>query len=206
MIKITATDDVPNEPLNEFRAETAAELNLQIEEERYFLKSLDAPSWVRLVAELDWWQQALSAASALYIAELVKEAAKETWKSRAKLLTVAASSVRAIRTLAVRLVQLKRKLEERTEVVVGVPLPHEYFDTQLILRAKDPAETEIELALFVHYLPAVKALIDEQASKNQPASTGYFLEIQPNTDLLVWWFDSETLRRIEAHISLADEV
>ena len=42
------------------------------------LKSFEAPSWIRILAEAPWWLQAFGACAALYVAELVKGAAKAT--------------------------------------------------------------------------------------------------------------------------------
>jgi hypothetical protein len=207
-LKITATEDVPGDALEEFQSALASDYRLSLEEGRLVFKSLDAPSWVRLIAELEWWQQALSAAAALYVAEIVKEAAKETWKSRAKLVAAAVKSAVGIKNLAVRVTYLKTRLAARTEVIVGLPQPSDYFGTHLAITPEEGlAVVELELSLFVHYLPAVAKLVVDRKARGASAATGYFLEIQPNADLLVWWFDGVTLKRNEALISLRhDEV
>jgi hypothetical protein len=202
-MKITSTEDVPGDALEAFRASLASDYELSLQDDRFFFKSLDAPSWVRLIAELEWWQQGFSAAAALYIAEIVKEAAKETWKARASLVSAAIKSATGIKNLAVRVAHLKASLAARTEVVVGLPRPNDYFGTHLTITAEEPAVGELELALFVHYLPAVAKLIADQKAKGESPATGYFLEIQPNTDLLIWWFDGASLKRIEVFISIA---
>ena len=70
-MQIVSTEDVAAHALAELQADLQAELHVSAEDNRFFMKSLDAPSWVRLVAELSWWQQAFAAAAALYVAELV---------------------------------------------------------------------------------------------------------------------------------------
>jgi hypothetical protein len=202
-MKVLATEDVAAQPLADFRAELVGDYGEPTEEGRFFFKSLDAPSWVRLVAELAWWQQALAAAAALYVAELVKEAAKETWKSRAKVIAATVNAARGLKHLAGAVCRLKSSLSSRTEVIVSIPEPHEYFGAQLRLNLEDQSLAEVELALFVHYLPAVSALIAEHKTKGVRAATGYFLELQDSANLLVWWFDGETLKRNEALITLA---
>jgi hypothetical protein len=201
-MKITATDDVPDDALQEFRSSFESDV-LAPEGGRFFFKSLDAPSWVHVIASLEWWQQALSAAAALYIAEIVKEAAKETWKSRAKILSSAVKSCVEIKNFAGRVAHFKTRLAARTEVVIGLPQPRDYDGTHLTLTAEDPGVVEIELALFVHYLPAVALFLAGQKTKGTSAATGYFLEIRPNADLLIWWFDNESCKRNEVLISVA---
>lgn len=167
-----------------------------------FFKSLDAPSWVRLIAELSWWQQGLAASATLYVAELLKEAAKDTWKSRAKAAAVAGRAAQQVKQLAAAVWRLKSRLSSRTEVVVCIPEPDEYFGAQFSLHLDDQSVAELELALFVHHLPTVSRLISEYKAMGVTAATGYFLELQDNASLLVWWFDSKTLKRNEASIAL----
>lgn len=196
MMKITATEDIPEDALQEFRSSFAIG-TLAPEEGRFFFRSVDGPSWVHLIADWEWWKQLLSVYAAVYVAELVKEAGKESWKSRAKILSAAVKSGVAIKDLAVRVAHLKTRLSDRTEVVIGLPQPDDYSGTHLTLTAKNPALVELELALFVHYLPAVAQFLADQKDKGAWAGTGYFLEIQPNADLLIWWFDGELIKRQE---------
>ncbi|MDL1860729.1 hypothetical protein FBR04_06830 [Betaproteobacteria bacterium PRO7] len=201
-MRIVSTEDVAALPLSELQVDLQSEFDLSPQESRFFARSLDAPSWVRLIAELSWWQQALAAAAALYVAELVKEAAKDTWNSRAKLIAAAMAAGGAVKRLAARLQSFKAKLSPRTQVILGLPEPDEYFGVHLELPFDDAATTELAVALFVYYQPAVSRLIAEHQAAGIRASTGYFLEIQPNASLRVWWFDSKSLQREEAFIAL----
>ena len=201
-MKLLATEDVPSEALAAFRAELLTERLDSSEQGRYFLKSVDGPSWVRLIAELSWWQQTLGAMGTLYVAELVKEAAKETWKSRASVLAATVKAVGTLKGLAAAIYRLKLQISSRTKVVVGIPEPQEYFGAHFDLSLESQSQTEVELALFVHYLPAVSRLIADHRASGERAAAGYFLELQDSGSLLVWWQDSETLKRYEMLISL----
>lgn len=77
-MKLVATEDVPQPVLEDLCRELAGAIDIEIDEGRFSFKSLEAPSWIRLLAEAEWWQQGFAAIATLYVAELVKEAAKET--------------------------------------------------------------------------------------------------------------------------------
>jgi hypothetical protein len=201
-MQIVSTEDVAASVLAELRTDLQAELHVSAEDSRFFMRSLDAPSWVRLVAELSWWQQALAAAAALYVAELLKEAAKDTWKSRAKLVAAAVAAGGAIKSFVTVVRTFKAKLSARTDVIFGLPEPDEYFGVHFQLPFDDPATTELAMALFVHYQPAVSRLISEHQAFGVRAATGYFLEIQSDASLRVWWFNSKSLQREEVFIAL----
>ena len=201
-MQIVSTEDVAAQPLVDLQADLRAEFHVSAEDSRFFAKSLDAPSWVRLVAELSWWQQALAAAAALYVAELVKEAAKDTWKSRAKLIPVAVAAGSSVKRFVALVRTFKSKLSSRTVVIVGLPDPDEYFGVHFELPFDDPASTELAMALFVHYQPAVARLIKEHQASGIRAITGYFLELLPDASLHVSWFDSKSLKREEVFIAL----
>lgn len=66
-----------------------------------------------------------SAAAALYVAEIVKEAAKESWKNRAKVVALVVGATNKVKSFAANIVRLKRKLPERTEVVLALPIPND---------------------------------------------------------------------------------
>jgi hypothetical protein len=147
-------------------------------------------------------QQAFAAVAALYVAELVKEAAKDTWKSRAKVVSAALVAGGALKRFATMLQGFKAKLSSGTDVIVGLPEPDEFFGIHFQLPFDDPASTELALALFVHYQPAVARLVSEHQASGVRAATGYFLEIQHNASLRVWWVNNKSLQQEEAFTAL----
>ena len=86
--------------------------------------------------------------------------------------------------------------------MVGIPEPDEHFGVNLQLSLDDQAAMEVELALFVHYLPAIGNLLASHRNAGVRAISGYFLELHSDANLLVWWFDSQSLRRHEAKLKL----
>ena len=205
-MKIVATSDVSSEPLDEFATQFADTYHGDPPElGRVALLSMDPPSWVRLIAELSWWQQALAASAALYVAELVKEAAKETWQSRAKVVAAAVKAATGVKTFAAAVWSLRARVPARTELLVCLPDPNEHFGVQLSLTAQDHAVAELEVALFVHHLPAVSRLLENHKVAGIRAVSGYFLELRVDGSLYVHWFDAKSMERNEQLISLAGE-
>ena len=89
------TSDISLTTLQAVSAELSGDFQLEVDESQIFLRSAEPPSWVTFIAEADWWVKAMAAYAALYIAEIVKEAGKDSWKNRAK---VAFSSNRGRRS------------------------------------------------------------------------------------------------------------
>jgi hypothetical protein len=89
-MKVTSTRDVPLDVLRDLRAELGPEFDLDVEGQVALL-SAEPPSWIAFIAESHWWVQALAAYAALYVAEIVKEAGKDSWKSRGRRLPQSAA-------------------------------------------------------------------------------------------------------------------
>jgi hypothetical protein len=160
------------------------------------------PSWIRLIAEADTWINLVSLAAGLYVAELVKESAKESWKSRAKAIAAMVRSGSKLRELAKRVLRLKTDVGHGTEIGIALPRPHIYFGTHLHLSGQDVETLELELALFGHYLPAIKALLNSEGQQAHCAATGYFLKLADDGSLHISWFSNETFARHDIVISL----
>lgn len=199
-LNLLATDDIPEQSLQRLR-DSLRNVDSVSSEGRMCFRSIEAPSWVRLIGEASWWVQLFAGISALYVAELVKEAGKETWKSRARLVSAAINGARKLKELSVALFQFKGQAVDRTEIVVALPEPHEYFGTQLRITGGSAEEIEVELALFLHYLPAFKNLMKSHQDSGDRTATGYFMELSDAGDLHIFWFDHDSLKRCEATIS-----
>ncbi|MBI3326367.1 MAG: hypothetical protein HYZ81_06660 [Nitrospinae bacterium] len=158
-MRVLSTRDVDLESLRDFAAELYPELDVQVNESQTYLLSAEAPSCISLLAEADWWVKVLAGYAVLYIAEIVKEAAKDTWKNRTKAAAGIGATGGALRKLATGIANLHRRLSDRTRVRVGLPVPDEFSSTRLELLGSDPNNLALQLALFIHHLPALSALI-----------------------------------------------
>ena len=46
--------------------------------------------------------------------------------------------------------------------MIGLSFPNDYDGTRLEVRGSDSAETAVEIALFIHYLPKLMGLFQEE--------------------------------------------
>jgi hypothetical protein len=119
--EIVSTSDVPLGALYRVASKLGPEFEVAVDESQVSLRSNDPPSWVTFLAEASWWTQLLSAYAALYVAELVKEAAKETWRSRQKALIIAKAAGNRLRQLADSIADLRSRLSAPTTLGIGLP-------------------------------------------------------------------------------------
>lgn len=194
-MRVLSTDDVPLECLSEFGDDLGPEFEFEIEEGRVVLLSVQPPSWIHLIADSSWWVSLFSAAAALYVAEIVKEAAKESWKNRAKVAAVVAGAANKLKLFAEKIVRLKQKLPERTEIVLALPVPSDYFGVRLALSTQDADLLAVQIALFVTHMPALVEVIRDEKLDGSRVASGLFLELLENGDLKVVWFNRESLER-----------
>lgn len=205
-MRVIATSDVPEDVLRQFRDELRPEFDLDVDGGRVALLSMEPPSWIHFIAQADWWIQGLAAYSALYVAEIVKEAAKDTWKNRTKIVSAAVGVSNKLRRLAEKFINLRNRVSTRTDLIIGLPTPDDHFGAHFELTAADPDTLSLEIALFVHYIPAVLKLIDAEGLNSRKPATGVFLTLLPTCALHVAWFDGESLEKEERVLSLTDEV
>jgi hypothetical protein len=153
--------------------------------------SHDPETWLTLVAEAPLWIQALGAAASVYITAILAEAGKETWKERAKYFPTLSGALKGLGDLASKVVDLKRRHPPRSTVTVSIPFPHAGMGTGLSLACDSKEMVAAEIALFVHYLPKVQALIrDEIEDKDVRISGGIQLKLLDDGSLEVEWLEN----------------
>lgn len=191
-MRIESTRDVSLSALHQLRDELGPDIEVVVEENQVILLSAEPPSWVTFFAEVDLWIKLLAAYAAVYVGEIVKEAAKDTWRNRSKGFAAIHGAGDLIKKLALGLYNLRRRLSNRTGLIVGLPGPNEHFGTRLALSGSDPDEIAAEVALFVHYLPALQDLIRAERLDQGKVAVSLGFEILPDGSLNVWWQDKET--------------
>jgi len=137
-MRIASTRDVSLEVLRGFAAKLARDFEVEVDESQTVLLAIEPPSWVVFLAEADWWLKVLAAYGVLYIAEIVKEAGKATWKGLSHLAST--NRKNKLSQLAAEIAQLRGQLKDRTRIEIGLPVPHHYFATRLELQGKDTTE------------------------------------------------------------------
>jgi hypothetical protein len=185
MLIVHSTADVSLDDLRQLVAEIAQEISSELDESQIFLRSGDPPSWVSLLAGADWWIKVLAGYAVLYVTEIVKEAGKETWRNRAKVVVLASAGANLVGKLATSLHRLRGRLLCKTSIGIGLPVPDTYFATRLRLEGADVDEMTLEVALFVHHLPALQALLAEAGLDSGRYSGAVVLRLLPDGGLSV---------------------
>jgi hypothetical protein len=188
-MRVKWTKDVSLTDLLNLRDELGKEFDLQIDETPRLYKGGVPPSWVRFLAEADWYIKVLGGYAALYVAEIVKEAAKETWKSRSKIISGAVGAGNRIKQFAIALANFRNHTAPETLLEIVVPFPDDYDGTILDIAGNDVDELAVQIAAFVHHLPALQALIRDEGLTRTTIATGIQLELLPDLSLKASWQD-----------------
>jgi hypothetical protein len=203
-MRALATSDVAIDSIQELRRDLSLDFELQVDDRQIFLSSAEPPSWVTFLANADWWTKGLAAYAALYVAEIVKEAAKGTWKNRGKAVAAGVAAGKGIKKLASSIARFRRRLLPKTQLRVTLPIPDDYFATSLELLGFDPIDLEVQIALFVHHLPALTALIQSERLEHGRVLGGIHLELLPDAALEVSWLDKDSFKEHRRILPLED--
>ena len=65
----------------------------------------------------------MAACGAIYVAEIIREAAKETWKNRGKAVAAVASAGNVIKRLTTGIANLRQDLSPKTSIRIALPIP-----------------------------------------------------------------------------------
>jgi len=192
-LKAVSTGDVSLKILRDLSEELAPEIELEVDDRQIFMRSAEPPSWLTLLAEADWWIQGLAAYAALYVAEIVKEAAKDTWEGRARAVAAVKATGNRLWHLAEGIARLRVQISPRTRIEVGLPFPDEHFPARLEFNVSTTEE------IFVHHLPGLEALISSRAIDGDHLAAGMYLKLLADGSLEVSWQDAHTLE-VQEHI------
>ncbi len=192
-MRIHSTSDVPLAVLRDFQRELQPAFQVEVEERQYLFKSAEPPSWVAFLADADWWVKAVGAYAALYVAEIVRAAAKDTWKDRAKIAAKARTASRsALTAIAASLAKLRSRISSRTQLWIGMPIPDEHWSTKLLIESQEEHAITAELALFVHYVPALVSLLKSERLLETSGAGPVFLRLLDDGGLEARWLDPVT--------------
>jgi hypothetical protein len=199
-----ATDDIDPALLMRMREELSPDVEMQLDPRVIGLRSVEPPSWVQFFAEAPWWGKALGAYAALYVAEIVKEAGKETWKQRARVAQAVISSTNGLAKFAASLARLRRDLPVRSRLVLGLPVPDDYFGVRFELKGRDEELMAAEIALFVRHVSGIQALIESEALKER-VTGAVWLTLLERGAMSVSWMDNDSLTIQERVLELPHE-
>jgi len=203
-IGVQSTRDVPLEALHELSRELGSEFSLEVDERQTVLKSADPPSWVVFLAKPDFWLHLLGRAADLCMVAIIKEVAKHSWRNRKRAWAAVGVAGNRVKKLADGIAGFLHKTGHRTEIGVGIPLPDEYFPSSLYLEGTGPDDLSVQVALFVHHLPALRSLILDEKLAEGRVLGGISLKLLDNGSMEVTWMDKEPMRSSRRILPLED--
>jgi hypothetical protein len=192
-MNILSTADVPLIALKELASLLPTRWKAEVDEAQMFFKSMEVPSWVSVVAHAPWWAQFLAASASLYVSGLISEAGKDTWKNRGKIAAAARRVPSAVAELANFITSARASGSSKTFVTLGIPFADQYNTASLKLDYASPEVLEFSIALFVHHLPALQALLQSEGLIESPPVGGMQLEFGDDCSMLITWMDRESL-------------
>ncbi len=137
--------------------------------------------------------------TSIYTAEIIKESAKSSWRAIAS--KFGKNEDEGIKALADEIVNLRGKLQTNTKLQIGLPIPNDYFCTSYMISGAEARIVSIEISLFVTYIPKLLEVIEENELYTR-AATGIFLEFDENANLLISWFDNDSLEKRFVRVSI----
>jgi hypothetical protein len=96
---------------------------------------------------------------------------------------------------------LREHFGSTTGLLVGCPVPDDWFGTSMSLEGDQPVQLAAQVALFLAHLPALERFLDEHVSE---VATGFFLSLTDDGDMVIEWQDRATLSRHREILLLPD--
>lgn len=195
LVSISHTGGIDDDALDALVADIKSMFSTSASTHEIMLKSFETTSWIQFLAEAPWWIHALGAYTALYVAEIVKGAAKST--------TQALSTRRnRLRVFSSILNDFRQRHPDRTAITIGLPVPDGVFGTVLAIGADSLGEIEHGIALFVHHLPKLMDLIESE----DLSCNAFHVQLQLRDDgsMEVTWIDNSKFAEHKRTLRLRD--
>jgi hypothetical protein len=184
---LTAAADIPDPILGELSTSLSAVVPVE-DGGRVVMLSAEPPQFIQILGDALTWTNALKAASAIYLGQLAKNAADDTWKHKRAIFDGLKSGVaRPLAVVVQALRDVRTKLRARSSVVVGLNVPQSAFGAVFATESADEAELAWHLAQFVLRVDRIQAVIDAEMKGEQAPLGRVHLAIQPDGAILVRW-------------------
>lgn len=160
------------------------------------MRSVLPPSWIAVITGHTELQLALGAEAIVFLTEIVKEAAKATWRSRitiAKALRSAA--VWPLRRAAEVLWEAHENAPRHPSIVISLTVA-EYTAASCKLSTGSLEDLALELALFVRLAPRLAAELKAIEESGERAVGDYIIELREDGTAIITWMARESLEQL----------
>lgn len=188
------TEDVPDETEARLVAEWG-DIAAVDGTQRYCMKSALPPSWIAVIADHKELIAALGPAAAIFFAELTKEAAKETWRSKGKIArALAHAAVWPLRRAASILAAARDSTPRGASVVLQIPVS-EFAHVRAKLDASDVEPLALSIAQVVRAAAELDRVVREIENGDLAAGGRYFATLEPDGTIRLEWISGRPLGR-----------
>ena len=192
---VHATQDVREDILQSFATSLTPAVPIRVDSSRAHFRSVTAPSWVKILETPEFW-------ITTFIASIAWDGLKSVFTNRRAIAAhVRATSRKTLKGFVAALSDLAAKLGEGTDLLLGCPVPDDWFSTVMLLRRSPPEAMEEDIAMFLMHLPGIENFLAVHADN----LTGQ-VTLTPCEDgtMSVSWMDRATLTPQQIRLSLAD--
>ena len=155
-------------------------------------KTAELSSFVQIMGEALQWLSPLKVAATVFLSQLAKEAATEVYKNKARIAAaLAAAAAAPLRRAAAALGRARSDSPQKPEIVVGLPIPDDYFGTALTFPVDTEEEIALLLAQFVVRVERIQQVIAGEVSDGHPPLGR--VQVIPNGSggFLLRWIDQK---------------
>lgn len=190
-MRLIVTADIPAEVRQELHAAWQPFGGLE-ESGEVFLKSAEPLSFIQIMGDALQWLSPLKVAATVFLAQLAKEAATDIYKHKQQIGRALMNAGAApLRLVAVALKKARESSPRRPELVIGLPLPNEYFGTALSLPGNSEEEIVSLVARFVVRVQAIEQVIQAEISRGGPPLGRVEVVPKDTGGFLLRWVDQD---------------
>ena len=162
------------------------------------MRSAEPQTVLRIIGELIDWTLPLKLAATAFLTQLAKEAAKDFWKNKNKILEILKREPCSKLYESVRIIKRAiSKSENQCNFIITLYYPEKYIETELVVKSEDEVEISWLLANFIANLDAISSAISEELRGENPPSQLIFLSIDESGLVTMKWMDSIKLDKHE---------
>ena len=193
-MKIFITKDIPQEIVNDLRKE------FDIKEEPVLVeyKSGTDPSLIQIIAEIIEWLAIFKEAATVFLIELSKEEAKDFYKNKDKIFkALKLAIVSPLKRISRVLSKVKKKLPDKTNIIIGIPIPNYYLGTILSIDSKQEEEIAWAVANFIVRIESISEFIKEISSSELKPLGPLNLILLEDGNIKLTWMDQQNMNNHE---------
>jgi hypothetical protein len=198
---ICVTSDIPDAARQRLHSDISAVFPAETRPSPSFRTVPSAqPSFVQVLANAALWTLLLVPATR-FLAQIGKRAADDVWDHKKEMSeALKEAAVLPLKRLAGAINACRAASIRKPDVVVGIPLPEDYFGTAIRFKPQSPEEIAWAVANLVVKAPDVERVIRAEMLGKRPPLGPVQIELQPDGSLIIKWMDRIEMKIHETRV------